>query len=334
MADGPAVLVTGGAGYIGSHTCKALSRAGFVPVTYDNLSRGHAWAVKWGPLEQGDVLDAARLDETLRKYDFAGALHFAALIEVAESVKDPATFQRNNVEGSSTLIHALARRGIKHVVFSSTAAVYGIPEEAGPIPETAPTRPINPYGETKLAVEKLLAEAEHAHGMQSVCLRYFNAAGADPEGELGEEHQPESHLIPLALQAARTDGRLKLFGTDYPTPDGTAVRDYIHVADLASAHVGALRHLLDGGARDAMNLGTGRGFSVREVIDSVSRVTGTPLPYDEVARRPGDPAMLVADPARAQSKLGFSTAHSQELDDIVKSAWQWMTLHRDKAMAR
>lgn len=332
MSDKPAILVTGGAGYIGSHACKALANAGYVPVTYDNLSRGHDWAVKWGPLERGDILDRARLDEVLGKYDFAGAMHFAAFIEVGESVKDPARFYHTNVGGAANVIEALGAKGIKAFVFSSTAAVYGIPAESAGLTEDVPPAPINPYGETKLAVEQLLKSAAPAYGLESVALRYFNAAGADADGQTGEEHEPETHLIPLALRAVAQGGRLKLFGTDYPTPDGSAVRDYIHVADLADAHVRALRYLMDGGTTTAMNLGTGSGYSVRQVIEAVGAVTETDLAFDEVDRRPGDPAFLIADPTRAKKLLGFETRRSEDLQFIVKSAWDWMTKYRDGAM--
>ncbi|MBN4046648.1 UDP-glucose 4-epimerase GalE [bacterium AH-315-P15] len=331
MLDKQAVLVTGGAGYIGSHTCKALARGGFHPVTYDNLSRGHEWAVRWGPLEQGDVLDRNRLDEVLAKYDFLGALHFAAAIEVGESIKHPAHFYRTNIGGAATVIEALSAQNISAFVFSSTAAVYGLPE-GDTLTEAAPLKPINPYGESKLAVEKLLLSSQAAYGLQSVSLRYFNAAGADEDGEIGEEHDPETHLIPLALSAINNGQRLKLFGTDYPTPDGTAIRDYIHVSDLAEAHVSALRYLLDGGKSTAFNLGASHGFSVREVLASIERVTGTPVPYDDAARREGDPAVLVADPSSARRVLGFEGRRSQSLDLIVKNAWDWIELHRARVV--
>ncbi len=334
MSNPPRVLVTGGAGYIGSHACKALSQAGFEPVTIDNLSRGFKEAVKWGPLEVADVGDEEHLQAIVEKYKPRAAMHFAAFAYVGESVENPPLYYRNNVGGSRSLIKALQAGGNLPLVFSSTCAVYGEPNQV-PISETAIKDPINPYGRTKLLVEQMLMEAESATGLRSVSLRYFNAAGADPDGEIGESHNPETHLIPLALEAAAgARPPLQVFGTDYPTPDGTAVRDYIHVADLAEAHVQALNYLLDGRPRTALNLGSEKGFSVREVLHSVERVTGRPVPAADIERRAGDPPRLVANSDRARSVIGFNPHRSADLDHIIATAWVWMQqqMKADKAL--
>lgn len=316
------ILVTGGAGYIGSHACKALAQAGFLPITLDNLTHGHAEAVRWGPLVPADLADEAIVLETLQRFSIVGVLHFAALIEVGESMRAPERFLRNNVAGSFALLEAMRAAGVRHIVFSSSCATYGVPERV-PIDENAPQRPINAYGETKLMVERALHWHEHAHGLRYAALRYFNAAGADPDGELGERHDPETHLVPLVLDAAMgARQRIDIFGTDYPTPDGTAVRDYVHVSDLADAHVKAIEHLIAGGESLRLNLGTGRGCSVREVIEAVDRVTGRKVPFRETQRRPGDPPMLVADPRRAKRVLGWEPALS-DLDTIVRTAWRY-----------
>lgn len=316
------VLVTGGAGYIGSHTCKALKRAGFTPITFDDLSNGHEQAVRWGPFERGDILDAARLAEVLARWRPLAVMHFAGLIEVGLSVKQPARFRRANVEGSRILLEAMAATGCKHIVFSSSAAVYGEPEET-PIPETHPLRPLNPYGEGKAEVESLLAENTDAGRLRYVALRYFNAAGADPEGETGERHQPETHALPLAILAALGRGpAFRILGGDYPTPDGTAVRDYVHVSDLAQGHVRALQYLLDGGESVALNLGTGVGVSVAELVRSVGRVLGRSVPSGEAPRRAGDPAVLVAAPGRAKALLDWQ-AEIEDFDCIVRTAAAW-----------
>jgi UDP-glucose-4-epimerase GalE len=318
----PTVLVAGGAGYIGSHTCKALAAAGFTPVVYDNLSSGHRRAVRWGPLEIGDIRDEARLAEVMDRYRPEAVLHFAALIWVGESVGDPGKYYATNVAGSIALLNAMRRRGIDTLVFSSTAAVYGVPLRQ-PIDETQPRAPVNPYGRSKAMVEEIIADHAAAHGLRWVTPRYFNACGADPEGEIGEEHEPEYHLIPRALMAvAGKLPHLDLFGTDYPTPDGTCIRDYIHVGDLASAHVGALRHLLGGGESMAANLGVGKGFSVREVIAAVEAATGRTVPVRFGPRREGDPPELVADPGRAKSRLGFAPRFT-DLTEIVATSWNW-----------
>lgn len=316
------VLVTGGAGYVGSHACAALAEAGFRPVVYDNLSRGHETLVRYGPLERGDIRDRARLAEVMGCYQPIAAMHFAALADVAESVADPATYYDNNVIGALTLLQAMRDRGISRLVFSSTCATYGMPRQQ-PITEEAQQEPINPYGRSKLMIEQALIDHTPAYGLKSVSLRYFNACGAHPSGDIGELHEPETHLIPRALMAVLGEiETLQVFGTDYQTSDGTAVRDYIHVCDLAAAHVAALRYLLAGGDTTALNVGTGRGHSVLEIIDSVRRVTGREVPVRHGPRRPGDPPVLIADPAKAKVLLDFR-ARWTDLDDIVASAWRW-----------
>lgn len=316
------VLVTGGAGYIGAHTCKALAGAGYLPVTYDSLIHGHEEAVKWGPLVRADIRDRNSLDRALAEHRPTAIMHFAAFAYVGESVANPGKYYSNNVMGSLTLLEAARDAGIQCFVFSSTCATYGTPETL-PIVETTPQSPINPYGASKLMVERILADFDTAHGIRSISLRYFNAAGGDPAGDIGEDHEPETHLIPLVLDAA--SGRrpdVTIFGTDYPTRDGTCLRDYIHVSDLADAHVLALNRLLCGAASDVFNLGNGQGFSVREVVDSVERITGLKVPVTLGARRPGDPAALVSDATKARSELGWSPT-LDDLDEIVRTAWAW-----------
>jgi UDP-arabinose 4-epimerase len=318
------ILVTGGAGYIGSHTAKALSRAGYRPVTYDSLVYGHRHAVKWGPFVEGDIADTAKLERVIKDEAIDAVVHFAAFAYVGESVAKPEIYFQNNVVGSLSLLDAMRHTGVKPIVFSSTCATYGMPDRM-PITEDTLQRPINPYGETKLMIERALAWYGPAHDIRSVSLRYFNACGADPEGEIGEEHDPETHLIPLILDAALGKrAAIDVFGTDYPTPDGTAVRDYIHVQDLADAHVKALSYLFEGGQTTQVNLGTGTGSSVREVIDAVERVTGRAVPKREVARRAGDPPELVADPSKANSLLGWKPQMS-DIDSIIRTAWDWHT---------
>jgi UDP-glucose-4-epimerase GalE len=316
------VLVTGGAGYIGSHTCKALSREGYLPVTYDNLISGHEWAVKWGPLERGDILNRQRLEEVIAAYEPVAVLHFAAFAYVGESVRAPSKYYHNNVVGTLTLLEAMRAKGIEKIVFSSTCATYGIPIQL-PISEQATQQPINPYGASKLMVERILNDFGLAHGLRWNVLRYFNAAGADPEGEIGEMHDPETHLIPLVLDAA--SGRrphVTVFGTDYDTDDGTCRRDYIHVTDLAHAHVLALDALEHGAPSSAYNLGNGRGFSVQEIIHAVECVTGSSVPVVAGVRREGDPAVLVGDASKARSELGWQPKFV-DLDVIVNHAWAW-----------
>jgi UDP-arabinose 4-epimerase len=316
------VLVTGGAGYIGSHTCKALHRAGYTPVTYDDLCRGHAGAVRWGPLEVGALQDAGRLHEVLAAHRPAAVLHFAALAYVGESMAEPGRYYDNNVGGTVALLEAMRHAGIEQLVFSSTCATFGVPS-GGAIDDDHPQDPINPYGASKLMVERILRDYGTIHGLRSVSLRYFNAAGADPDGELGERHDPETHLLPLALAAAAGDrDAVEIYGDDYPTLDGSCVRDYVHVSDLADAHVRALAHLQAGGASTACNLGTGAGSSVIEVIEQVQATTGRPVPVRRSPRRPGDPPTLVAAVDRATSLLGWVPTRSS-LATIVDDAWRW-----------
>lgn len=319
---GQPVLVTGGAGYIGSHTCKALAAADFQPVVFDNLTTGNAHAVKWGPIHEGDLLDGARLREVLAEVKPVAVIHFAALSLVGESVRDPGLYYRNNVAGTLSLLEAMAEACCARIVFSSTAATYGAASDA-PIPEDAPTLPINPYGRSKLIIEGMLKDFEAAHGMRHAVLRYFNACGADPDGEIGEEHDPETHLIPNLLRAISGDiPEFQLFGEDYATADGTCVRDYIHVCDLAAGHVKALEHLLSDGESVTCNLGTGQGYSVRQIIDAAKRVTNRELPMKVAPRRAGDPPTLCADVTRAREVLGFE-AQCSDLDTIIRDAWRF-----------
>jgi UDP-arabinose 4-epimerase len=316
------ILVTGGAGYVGSHACKALAAAGFLPVVYDNLSRGHESAVKWGPLEVGDLADQPRLEAVMRKHRVTAVVHFAAFAYVGESMQEPGKYFANNVGGTLNLLQAMHNVGIKRIVVSSTCATYGIPERT-PIDETLPTRPMSPYGESKLMMEKMLGWFRACHGLDWMALRYFNAAGADPEGEIGEDHDPEPHLIPAVIRTALGQQNvLQIFGTDYPTPDGTAVRDYIHVADLADAHIRALDYLAGGGDSQPVNLGTGAGHSVRAVVQAVERAAGRPIKAILQPRRPGDPPFLVADATLARRLLGWKPEYSS-LENIVATAWRW-----------
>jgi UDP-arabinose 4-epimerase len=320
------ILITGGAGYIGSHTAKALAQSGFEPVVLDDMSKGHPWAVKWGPLIKSDLGDYATVREVLARFHIEAVVHFAADAYVGESMREPRRYFRNNVGNTLALLEAVLDAGVRHFVFSSSCATYGIPESV-PIPESRPQFPVNPYGESKRFVERALWWYGEAYGLKSVTLRYFNAAGADPEGELGEDHDPETHLIPLVVQAALgRKPRVDIYGTDYPTPDGTAIRDYIHVTDLAEAHVLALRHLMDGGGSTALNLGTGRGHSIREVIAAVSRQSGQRVPAREAGRRPGDPPALVADATLAKHILGWRPQYS-DLATIVDTALRWQVVH-------
>ena len=316
------VLVVGGAGYVGSHTCKALAKAGYTPVTYDSLVHGFDWAVRWGPFEKGDALDRDKVLAVLKKHKPAAVFLFAAFTAVGESVEKPAAYYENNVGGLLSVLSAVRECGIQNVIFSSSAAIYGNPEVAL-IPEDHPKRPINPYAETKLICEKILDDYSKAYGMRAVSLRYFNAAGADFDGEIGEAHDPETHLVPLALRAVFDPKfTLSIFGTDYETEDGTAVRDYIHVTDLADAHVRALKYLEEGGETTALNLGTGQGYSVRQVADTIEKVLGKKLKQKNAARRPGDPAILVADPGKAKEVLGWQPRYS-DLETIIKTAGAW-----------
>ncbi|MBY3131388.1 UDP-glucose 4-epimerase GalE [Rhizobium leguminosarum] len=318
---GETVLVVGGAGYIGSHTCLDLANKGYRPVVFDNFSNGHREFVRWGPAEEGDIRDRARLDEVLAKHKPAAILHFAALIEVGESVRDPVSFYENNVIGTLTLLSAAQAAGINAFVFSSTCATYGLPQSV-PLDETHRQVPINPYGRTKYIVEQALADYDQYRSLRSVVLRYFNAAGADFEGRIGEWHQPETHAIPLAIDAAlgRRQG-FKVFGSDYETRDGTCVRDYIHVLDLADAHVRAVEYLLKGGDSVALNLGTGTGTTVKELLGAIEDVSNRPFPVEYIGRREGDSHTLVANNDKARDVLGWVPQY--DLSQIIRSAWDW-----------
>ena len=316
------VLVTGGAGYIGSQTAKRLALAGHQSIVVDNLSCGHEWAVRWGPFERGDLADRAWLDDVLRRHRIEAVVHFAASTYVGESMANPGLYFRNNAVNSLHLLEAMTAAKIGTIVFSSSCATYGLPQTL-PIDESHPQAPVSPYGESKLAVERMLYWFGVAHGVRSAALRYFNAAGADPDGELGEVHDPETHLLPLVIEAAL--GRrppVGVFGTDYATPDGTAIRDYVHVSDLADAHLAALEYLSGGGGSTALNLGTGRGHSVLEVIAAVEQVSGRTVPRKEAPRRAGDPPSLVADARRAAEVLSW-TPRYPDLRTIVEHAWRW-----------
>jgi UDP-glucose-4-epimerase GalE len=316
------IVVTGGAGYIGSHACKALAAKGYVPVTYDNLSRGNPWAVKWGPLENGDISDVQKVRAVLERYRPGALMHFAAYAYVGESVEQPLLYYKNNFAGSVALLQGLVDYQPIPVVFSSTCATYGVPDRV-PIAEQHPQRPINPYGRSKLFVERVLADLNVAYGLPWTALRYFNAAGADPRGEIGEAHDPETHLIPLVLAAARTGRPVRIYGDDYDTPDGSCIRDYIHVSDIADAHVRALDYLLAGGKSCALNLANSRGYSVREVIAAATNVCGRSVPSEIAPRRRGDPPILVGDANRAHALLGWQPMRSS-LETQIADAWRWM----------
>jgi UDP-glucose-4-epimerase GalE len=319
------VLVTGGAGYIGSHTAKMLRRAGYRTVIYDDLSAGHREAVLGAPLIEGDIGDVDAVRRAIRDSGASAVVHFAAWLAVSDSVSDPSGYYRNNVTGTLGTLAAMAAEGCRRFVFSSTCAVYGEPVDT-PLRETHPTAPINAYGQTKLAIEQALPHFERAYGITSIRLRYFNAAGADPEGELGEDHSPEIHVIPRAFEAASGGRPIDIFGEDYPTPDGTCLRDYIHVVDLADAHVRALTRLEGGGASATYNVGTERPSSVRDVIAAVERVTGRTVDRRSAPRRPGDPAVLFASAQRIRDDLGW-VPQRPELDVIVADAWRWHASH-------
>lgn len=322
----PHVLVCGGAGYIGSHMCKRLAREGWAPVTFDNLSTGHRWAVQWGPLEVGDLLDPAALRAVFARHPITAVLHFAARSLVGESVREPALYLRNNVTGTLNLLDAMREAGVDRLVFSSTAAIYCNPLHS-PIDEAHPAQPINPYGLSKWLAEQQIQAYCDAYGLRAVCLRYFNAAGADADAAIGEAHEPETHLIPNIIRAALDPGLgpVKLFGDDYPTPDGTCVRDYIHVEDLAEAHLLALRHMDGHAGRQVFNLGTGKGHSVAEVLAQCRALCGGAPASETLARRAGDPATLVASAARAREQLGWQPRHG--LEGILRSALRWHQRH-------
>jgi len=324
-ADRRTVLVTGGAGYIGSHAAKALTRGGYRVVVYDNFVAGHRAAVKFGDVVEGDITDVDAVSRALREHAVSAVMHFAAFLDVGESVREPARYYRNNVGGALSVLEAMARESVSQFVFSSTCATYGEPVET-PIAETHPQQPINAYGESKLAVERALPHFERAYGIHAIALRYFNAAGADPDGEIGEDHSPEIHIIPRAIEAATGGRGLQIFGDDYPTPDGTCLRDYIHVTDLAEAHVRALETIAETGKSGAYNLGTGHPHSVKDVIGAVEKVTGRRVPWTLGPRRPGDPAVLYAAPHKAQAELHWKPRFA-ELDTIVGTAWNWHRTH-------
>jgi len=315
------ILIVGGAGYIGSQTAKRVAQAGLTPVVFDNLVYGHKWAVKWGPFVEGDLADGALIRRVLAQHDVTAVVHFAAYAYVGESVTNPRKYFRNNVTGTLNLLDAMIDVGVRDIVFSSTCATYGEPVRV-PIDEQHPQRPVNPYGESKLAIERALYWYQRAYPLRFAALRYFNAAGADPDGEVGEDHDPETHLIPLAIEAALGGKGLDIYGTDYATPDGTAVRDYIHVQDLADAHVAALDKLRGGTTSLFVNLGTGRGHTVREVIAAVEKVSGKKVPARETDRRAGDPPELVADARLAAEVLGWK-ARIPNIETIVEHAWRW-----------
>ena len=307
------ILVTGGAGYIGSHACKALAARGYTPIAYDNLGRGNRWAVKWGPFEQGDIKDEARVRAVLKKYEPVAVMHFAAYAYVGESVRQPLLYYDNNFNGSAALLRAIVSHRVMPVVFSSSCATYGVPESV-PILEEQSQQPITPYGASKLYVERLLDDLNKSHGLPWVALRYFNAAGADPDGEIGEAHDPETHVIPLAVRAACSGEAFTVFGADYDTRDGTCVRDYVHVCDIADAHARALQYLLAGGQSRALNLANRAGFSVKEVVAAVESVCGRPVRLEIAARRQGDPAVLIGDGRRARATLGWFPQRSKSRD--------------------
>jgi UDP-glucose 4-epimerase len=322
------ILVAGGAGYIGSHTCLDLFTKGYKPIVYDNLSNGHAEFVKWGPLEKGDIRDRSKIDETLRKYRPSAIVHFAAAIEVGESVRDPGGFYDNNVVGTITLLRAAQAAGIDKFVFSSTCATYGVPSSL-PMNEAHPQFPINPYGRSKLIVEQILKDLDLYQGFRSVILRYFNAAGADIEGRIGEWHSPETHAIPIAIETAL--GRRPYFqvlGTDYDTRDGSCIRDFVHVLDLADAHTRAVEHLLNNGTSNALNLGTGHGTSVKELLEAVQLASGKNFEAKYGPRREGDSPALVADNSLARRTIGWSPRH--DLKSIIDTAWNWHSDHLPK----
>lgn len=316
------VLVTGGAGYIGSHACKQLKKNGYNPIAYDNLSRGHREMVKWGELIEGDILDTNKVFETLKKFNIRSIMHFAAFAYVGESVTHPNLYYKNNVQGSLSLLEAAVQAGVEKFVFSSTCATYGMPEKT-PITEDLPQNPINPYGQTKLIVEKMLKDFSRAFLIKTLCLRYFNAAGADLDGEIGEYHEPETHLIPLTIQAALRNTEIQVFGNDYPTRDGTCIRDYIHVTDLAEAHVLALKYLSS--TKDNFsffNLGTTHGYSVKEIVQTTEEVCGVNIQQNIIERRPGDPAVLVANNDKAKRILGWNPQIT-DIKKIIESAAKW-----------
>lgn len=320
------ILVIGGAGYIGSHMCKYLANNGYNPIVLDNLVYGHRQAVKWGPFIEGSINDSSLINSVFSEYQIVAVMHFAAFCYVGESVTDPAKYYRNNVANTLNLLEVMVEKNINNFIFSSSCATYGEPVET-PITEQHPQNPINPYGRTKLMVEQILDDFKDAYGLESVCLRYFNAAGADPDGELGEDHKPETHLIPLVLQTTLGQREsIDIFGDDYPTRDGTCIRDYIHINDLAQAHFLALQRLLNGQSGGKFNLGNGNGYSVQEVIEVARDITGKSIPSNIIEKRRGDPAVLVGSSERATNDLGWNP-HFPDLHTIIKTAWKWHSSH-------
>ena len=316
------ILICGGAGYIGAHMVKLLALQGHDVIVFDNLSTGHRAAVRWGQLVEGDILDPFALERLFAAHQFDVVMHFCALSQVGESVKNPYAYYRNNVAGTLNLLQAMRRAEVGKLVFSSTAAVYGIPKDDRQLDESHPTMPINPYGASKLMVERMLGDAARAYGLRSVALRYFNAAGADPEGDIGESHAPETHLIPNVLRAALGDGTLQVFGDDYDTRDGTCLRDYVHVNDLANAHLQAIRFLENNGGMHCFNLGSGQGNTVMEIIAAAREVTGHAIPFTRMPRRDGDPPTLVADARHAEAMLGWQPTFS-DIRAVIDTAWRW-----------
>ena len=316
------ILVTGGAGYIGSHCCKALRQKGHHPITVDNLVYGHKQFARWGEFFKGDAGNPAHLKKCFSRHKIDAVMHFAAYAYVGESMADPLKYYENNLRNTIQLLHTIMENDVNAIVFSSTCATYGNPQKI-PIDEDHPQNPINPYGKTKRMIEEILADYGAAYGLKYMSLRYFNAAGADPDAEVGEDHDPETHLIPLVLDvAAKKRPVIKVFGTDYPTPDGTCIRDYIHVTDLAQAHLLALEQLIGGAGSNAYNLGNGRGFSVLEVIEHAKKITGKQIAVENVDRRPGDPPLLIASNEKAVKELGWKPQYA-DLDDIIGTAWRW-----------
>jgi UDP-glucose-4-epimerase GalE len=318
------ILVTGGAGYIGSHTCKSLFHHGFEPICYDNLVYGHRDFVKWGPFEEGDISDSQRLQSVFDKYQPEVVMHFAAYAYIGESMLDPLKYYENNVYGSMTLLNAMRESNIEKIIFSSTCATYGIPKTI-PIPDSHVQQPVNPYGRSKLVIEHMLRDYAYAYGLHGCSLRYFNAAGSDPDGELGEWHEPETHLIPnIMLTATGKRESITVFGDDYGTRDGTCVRDYIHVTDLAEAHVLALNTLEEEPGLKTYNLGNDRGYSVKDIIDVSAKICGQKIPVEIGKRRLGDPPILIADSSSAKSELGWKPEYNN-LEQIIETAWNWFS---------